>query len=118
MKKNHRAQARGRSNSWGTKPRAPSATEPKRTHYVAPDYPQEALQKKLRGEVQVRITVGSDGKVRDAVVANSSPPGVFDRAALAAVRRWRYQPGEVDGSAVEASLMTSIIFQPDNKRTP
>lgn len=99
-------------------PRAPSATEPKRTHYVAPDYPQEALQKKLRGEVQVRITVGSDGKVRDAVVANSSPPGVFDRAALAAVRRWRYQPGEVDGSAVEASLMTSIIFQPDNKRTP
>jgi TonB family protein len=98
--------------------RAVIATEPKRVHYVAPDYPQEALQKKLRGEVRVKITVGSDGKVRDAGVVSSNPSGVFDRAALAAVRRWRYQPGEVDGAAVEATLMTSIIFQPDTKRTP
>ena len=54
----------------------------KRTHFVAPVYPREALQKKLSGEVRVRITVDTDGKVKAASIVSSNPPGVFDRAAL------------------------------------
>jgi protein TonB len=66
----------------------------------------------------VRITVDTDGKVKAVSIVSSNPPGVFDRAALEAVRRWRYQPIEIDGTAVEGSGQTNLIFQPDMTRTP
>jgi protein TonB len=81
-------------------------------------YPADALRKKLSGEVRVQITVGIDGKVKDATVLGANPPGVFDQAALDAVRKWRYKPIEVDGETVGASFKTTIIFQPERTRTP
>lgn len=58
----------------------------------APDYPRDALRDALSGEVQVEFTVGTDGSVTSARVVRSNPPRTFDRAALAAVKRWRFQP--------------------------
>lgn len=58
----------------------------------APRYPPEALRGGQSGEVQVEFTVGTDGSVSNARVVRASPPRVFDREALAAVRRWRFQP--------------------------
>jgi protein TonB len=58
----------------------------------APDYPPDALREGRSGEVQVEFTVGADGAVTSARVVRSNPPRVFDRAALNAVRRWRFQP--------------------------
>jgi TonB family protein len=95
-----------------------TASDFKRIRYVTPEYPREALQKKLSGEVRVRITVDTDGTVKTASIISSNPPGVFDRAALEAVRRWRYKPIEIDGTAVEGSALTNLIFQPDTTRTP
>jgi len=42
--------------------------------------------------VQVEFTVGTDGSVSGARVVRATPPRVFDREALAAVKRWRFQP--------------------------
>lgn len=58
----------------------------------APRFPPEALRAGQSGEVQVEFTVGTDGSVIDARVVRSNPPRVFDREAIAAVRRWRFQP--------------------------
>jgi TonB family protein len=49
---------------------------------------------------------------------NSTPSGVFDEAALNAVRRWRFRPIEVDDTAIEATVMTNIVFQPDDAKQP
>ena len=38
------------------------------------------------------VTVGTDGTVTSSRVVHASPPRVFDREALAAVNRWRFQP--------------------------
>jgi len=43
-------------------------------------------------------------------VESSEPPGVFDRAATGAVKRWRYEPATVDGVPTEAELRISIRF--------
>jgi protein TonB len=91
---------------------AAGSMEFRRTRYVEPVYPKDALEKGLRGDVRVRITVDTDGHVRDAEVISSSPPGVFEKSALTAVRRWRFRPIEVDGKAVEASATTTVVFQP------
>ncbi len=58
-----------------------SSDQLKRTRYVAPEYPRQALAKSLRGDVRVRYTVGMDGRVKDAEVTASNPPGVFDEVA-------------------------------------
>ena len=58
----------------------------------APQYPPDAYRDGTSGEVQVEFTVGTDGSVSNARVIHANPPRVFDRAALAAVKRWRFQP--------------------------
>lgn len=58
----------------------------------APRYPAEALRAGQSGEVQVEFTVASDGSVSNARVVRSNPPRVFDREAVAAVKRWRFEP--------------------------
>jgi protein TonB len=58
----------------------------------APRYPAEAARRQQSGEVRVEITVGTDGSVTAARVVDANPPRVFDREALAAVKRWKFQP--------------------------
>ena len=58
----------------------------------------------------VAYTVDVEGKTQDVRVESSEPPGVFDKAATSAVRRWRYEPATVDGVPTEARLRISIRF--------
>ena len=73
----------------------------------SPSYPNEALRNGLAGEVQVEFTINPDGSVSNVRIVRADPPRVFDRAALSAVRRWRFQP-------VSAPITTrrSINFEP------
>lgn len=71
-------------------PAAPSALRAIST--PSPQYPPEALRDGRQGEVVVEFTVNPDGSVSNPRVVRSDPPRVFDRAALSAVRRWRFQP--------------------------
>ena len=57
-----------------------------------PDYPSAALRDGQSGQVLVEFTVNTDGSVSNPRVVRAEPARVFDRAALAAVRRWRFQP--------------------------
>lgn len=68
---------------------------------VDPQYPPKARQRRIEGYVDIEFTIGPAGTVEDAKVIGASPPAVFDQAALRAVRRWRYNPKVVDGTAVE-----------------
>ena len=58
----------------------------------SPRYPADAARRQQSGEVQIEFTVGTDGAVTSARVIGANPPRVFDREALAAVKKWRFQP--------------------------
>lgn len=58
----------------------------------APRYPPEALRAGTAGEVLVEFTVGTDGSVTSARVVRATPPRVFDREAVNAAKRWKFQP--------------------------
>ncbi|WP_286070311.1 energy transducer TonB [Stenotrophomonas sp. 57] len=75
----------------------------------APRYPGEALRSGTSGEVLVEITVGTDGSVVNARVLRATPSRVFDREALNAVKRWRFEP-------VSAPVTTrrTLVFAPGN----
>jgi len=61
-----------------------------------PAYPYGALARGVEGSVLLEYTVDERGRVVAPRVIHATPPGVFDRAALNALSRWRYEP---NGSA-------------------
>ena len=65
----------------------------------APDYPASARRRGVEGIVVALIEVHPDGRCENARVSESSGNDALDRAALTAVRRWRYDPRP--GGAVE-----------------
>ncbi|MFK3648423.1 energy transducer TonB [Lysobacter enzymogenes] len=71
---------------------AAAASELRAVSTPAPRYPPEALRAGTSGEVQVEFTVGTDGSVTAARVVRANPARVFDREAVNAVRKWRFQP--------------------------
>ena len=71
---------------------AATSSELRQISQAPPRYPPEAARRQQSGEVQVEFTVGTDGEVTSARVVGSNPPRVFDREALTAVKKWRFQP--------------------------
>lgn len=82
---------------------------------TTPNYPSRALQRGLEGYVELAFTVDRFGNVVDPVVINAVPEGVFDRAALQAISRWKYSPAMNNGQAVETyDVRHRIVFQMDS----
>jgi len=87
------------------------AAQLKRTRYTPPEFPSKALSQRLSGSVTVEYTVDNNGDPRDVRVVEATPPGVFDKAAVAAVKRWHYDPVLANGAPVEVPVRTSIRFE-------
>lgn len=90
------------------------AAQLKRTRYVAPEYPDRALNDRVSGSVTVQYVVDKKGYTQDVQVVQSDPPGVFDRAVIEAIRRWRYRPAKYNGQPVEVPVRTRIRFELPN----
>ena len=73
----------------------------KRLRAIPPDYPPAAMAQRIAGSVTLEYSVDTHGEPRDIHVVEATPPGMFDQAAINAVKRWRYAPMVVDGKAVE-----------------
>jgi protein TonB len=67
---------------------------------VPPVYPQRALDRGVEGWVEVEFTVTEIGGVSDPKVLSAHPSSIFNRAALRAIERWKYEPKVVDGQPV------------------
>jgi protein TonB len=79
---------------------------------VDPEYPPRAKQQGVEGWVDIEFTISPVGTVQDAVVIGSNPSYVFDRAALRAVRKWRYNPKTEDGVAIaRAGVQVRLRFE-------
>ena len=81
---------------------------PKRIKMVRPEYPAEAQARGLRGIVILDLTIDADGRVAAVDVIRSIPG--LDEAAIAAVRKWEYEPVKVGGRAVSVKLTVPITF--------
>jgi len=75
---------------------------------VEPQYPPQAARKGLEGWVQVQFTISTAGSIRNAVVLKSSD-SVFERAAIAAVNKWKYQPQMQEGKPVETTDVRVVV---------
>jgi protein TonB len=76
-----------------------------------PVYPLAAARNRQEGWVEVEFTVSPDGSVQNAHVTGSQPQRIFDREAIAAVQRAKFQPRMENGQAVASTLRRRIEFK-------
>ncbi|MCC5825827.1 MAG: energy transducer TonB [Alkalimonas sp.] len=78
---------------------------------VEPRYPVEAARQGISGWVQLRFSVDEAGNVQDVEVVAAEPANLFNREAMRALRRWKYQPKVVDGRAIkQTNLQVQLDF--------
>jgi protein TonB len=77
-------------------------------HTVNPVYPPEALAQKLHGPVVLQAVIGRDGSVEDLKLVRGY--FVLGRAAIAAVKQWRFQPYSANGHASATQTVITINF--------
>lgn len=78
-----------------------------------PVYPAEALRRGAGGSVRVQATIAIDGSVERMEIAQSSGNRYLDRAALDAVRRWRFKPAMRSSQPVSATVVIPLDFTPN-----
>jgi len=77
-------------------------------HQVTPQYPQIAKTAHIQGTVILHAIIGKDGTVQN-LTYESGPP-LLMRAAMDAVREWRYKPTLLNGDPVEVDTTISVVF--------
>jgi len=77
-------------------------------HRVEPEYPNIAITMHLSGTVQLRAIIGTDGAIQNIQVVSGNP--ILANAAVAAVKRWRYQPTRLGGQPVEVETLITVQF--------
>ncbi len=76
---------------------------------VSPDYPAQARQLRIEGTVQLEATIAKDGSVKDLKVVSGHP--ILSRAAVEAVKQWKYKPYLLNGAAVEIDTQIAVNFK-------
>ena len=77
-------------------------------HTVNPVYPPEALAQKLHGPVILQVVIGRDGSVEDLKIVRGY--FILGRAAIAAVKQWRFQPYSLSGHPAATQTVITINF--------
>ena len=75
---------------------------------VEPTYPDVARTVGLEGAVQIKAIISTEGKIEQAHIIGGSP--LFSKAALDAIRQWRYRPYLLNDKPVEVETEITVNF--------
>lgn len=67
---------------------------------VEPRYPARAMKRGAEGYVVISFTIDPQGRPTDLKVQDAQPRRLFEKEAIRALRKWKYQPKIVDGKAI------------------
>src|SRR5579885_411350 len=78
-----------------SQPAAESAVAPRVTHFVAPEYPVTLGERAVHGRVDLQFRIAADGSVQDVAVLTGGDHPQLARAAVSALKQWRFAPESV-----------------------
>ncbi|MBM7072788.1 TonB family protein [Shewanella sp. 202IG2-18] len=82
---------------------------------VQPQYPIDAARDGKEGWVLVKFDINNQGQVINAEVLDADPKRTFDKEALRAVKKWKYQPKVEEGITVaQNNQQVKLDFKLDN----
>jgi protein TonB len=76
---------------------------------VAPVYPQQALQMKVHGAVEIMATISKDGDITNVKLLSGD--ALLGRAAMDAVKQWKYKPYYLDSQPVDIQTQITVNFK-------
>lgn len=76
---------------------------------VAPNYPSELKREGVVGMVTLSILVDEKGNVQNPIIKKSSRPE-FEKPALDAVSKWKFEPAKKDGKPVAVQVVIPMKF--------
>jgi protein TonB len=84
---------------------------PHATYAPDPEFPEKERKARQRGKgtVVLSLVVNSDGLPSDIKVLRTLSPD-FDKAAMDAVKKWRFSPGTRDGKPVAVQIKVEVTF--------
>lgn len=85
--------------------------ELKATQRIEPAYPAVSRRLGEEGVVQLRVLVDTQGRPQQVAVDRGSGHTRLDQAAIAAVKRWRFQPAMSGSGPVESWSRVNITFR-------
>lgn len=88
--------------------------KPAATNRVAPRYPTEAKRLGYTGTVLMRFIVDHRGNVADVEIVKSDHPE-FEKAAVEAMLRWRFNPGMKNNRRVSTRMEMPMVFSLSNE---
>ena len=74
------------------------------------EYPSNARSQGLEGYVVLSLLISASGEIEKVEVLESTPSGVFEDAALAGIRDWRFEPAQYQGRSVKVWARQRIRF--------
>ncbi len=75
-----------------------------------PKYPGHARKMGWEGTTLLRVLVNQKGKTKFIEISRSSGFTTLDKAAMKAVKRWRFQPARSGSETVESWVKIPIVF--------
>jgi len=87
-----------------------AVSAPRLIEEVRPRYTGDALQSKIQGTVVLEAIVGRDGRASHIRVLRSLDRGGLDEEAVAAVTKWRFDPGRLAGEPVDVLVTIMVDF--------
>ncbi len=76
---------------------------------VPPSYPAQALQARIQGAVVLQANITKDGSITGIKLLSGD--SLLARAAVAAVKQWKYKPYFLDGNPVEIQTQITVNFK-------
>jgi len=83
---------------------------------VEPEYPPVAVSAHLEGIVILEAVVDSEGRVAEVRVLRSAG-GILDKAAMTALKQWRYSPLLLNGIKERFVLTVTLSFHLEDRKT-
>jgi protein TonB len=77
----------------------------------APEYPSRARRRGYEGTVTLKVLVDRNGGVAELEIYESSGYRMLDRAALRAVKTWRFIPGSKGNRTIDMWVMIPVRFE-------
>jgi protein TonB len=77
--------------------------------HIDPRYPGFARLIKIDGTVRLHAMISREGRIESLEVVSGHP--LLVKAALDAVRQWRYRPTILNGEPVEVETSITVVFQ-------
>lgn len=82
--------------------------EPRRLYTPSPEYPILAKQARVEGTVVIEAIIDVNGNVIEAKVV--SGPALLMKAALEAVKQWKFEPTYLNEQPVPVDLIVTVEF--------